>query len=1055
MDHSNVETGTIISIRVENFVTYDNAVIKPGRNLNVIIGPNGTGKSTIVCAIVLGLGGKPNVIGRARNVGDYVKSGCLKAKIEIELNNPGKENYVISRIFTTDGHTTWMLNDKTVTSKEIEALTKSLNIQVSNLCQFLPQDKVQDFSKMNAQELLENTEKSVGDPMLLEYHHTLKEHRKQHIELQELVTNKENLLGQKIQTHERLEEIVSGIKERTAIKKKITCLKQKKAWLLYDVSRERLVQAKKMRDEAMKDMNKLRKDMKPIEKIINAAKSKANAVDHEVSSKTSQTQAEARTLRKIVESIGGYEEKIREIQRTHTQKIQAEATYEQEIAAAQQQKSKLENDLEIIMREFGDEESLTKKQRLVLPLIEQQRNLINQITNQIYQHTQEEEKIIREIRIQEAELQSVEGVEKQRLALLRQMSADAYKGVMWLRGNADKFSQIIHEPMLLKINVKSAKYSKYFESVVPSRDLCAFVCENKQDMNMLMTYLRDQQRLQINCVHSDPDKRVNMSPRIPIESIAQYGFEHYLSSLIDAPQTILKYLVSMYRINNIPIGNQNVEQNIDYLPNSLSCFYSEQNAYYVSVSKYTGEKSTRISRVGGNGTLSIIIDTSKLGGIRARLLSLNDNRILAAQMVNKKKEELKEAEAKMEEFRVQRGECQNRIERIKNVRTRIIIIKQKINDLQTERTSIEQIERETKKQINDTIQLQVKAYEVYNTALELYITCNESCAYAKLERRLLEQSLKLRQKEYCEMKAKCDRAESIVQNFETELQPLKAEAKRMYEDALNSTNNVGPEHQAFEKLNKAFSKLPPSIDEINEQLKMLNAKVFCLSDMPDGDNVINDFEKVKVDVARLKEDIVTKSTELRIIIEEMERIRGMWMPLLSQFVDQINENFSSYLANMNCAGEVSLHYGDNILDFEQYGLKIKVKFRDTDELQELTRHHQSGGERAVSTAVYMIALQELSVVPFRCVDEINQGMDATNERRVFELIVSITGKPNGSQYFLLTPKLLPNLLYTETAIVHCVFNGPFSISHQDFDMNEYCQKIAYKNHRDNDEKRIT
>ena len=63
------------------------------------------------------------------------------------------------------------------------------------------------------------------------------------------------------------------------------------------------------------------------------------------------------------------------------------------------------------------------------------------------------------------------------------------------------------------------------------------------------------------------------------------------------------------------------------------------------------------------------------------------------------------------------------------------------------------------------------------------------------------------------------------------------------------------------------------------------------------------------------------------------------------------------------------------MDFDQYGLKIKVKFRDADELQELTRHFQSGGERTVTTAIYMIALQELSRVPFRCVDEINQVQD--------------------------------------------------------------------------------
>lgn len=59
-------------------------------------------------------------------------------------------------------------------------------------------------------------------------------------------------------------------------------------------------------------------------------------------------------------------------------------------------------------------------------------------------------------------------------------------------------------------------------------------------------------------------------------------------------------------------------------------------------------------------------------------------------------------------------------------------------------------------------------------------------------------------------------------------------------------------------------------------------------------------------------------------------------------------------------------------DYEKYGVKIKVKFRDAEVLRELTAHHQSGGERSVTTVLYMMALQELAKCPFRCVDEINQ-----------------------------------------------------------------------------------
>ena len=42
--------------------------------------------------------------------------------------------------------------------------------------------------------------------------------------------------------------------------------------------------------------------------------------------------------------------------------------------------------------------------------------------------------------------------------------------------------------------------------------------------------------------------------------------------------------------------------------------------------------------------------------------------------------------------------------------------------------------------------------------------------------------------------------------------------------------------------------------------------------------------------------------------------------------------------------------------------------------------------------------------PFRVVDEINQAMDSTNERKVFECITRACQKGD-KQYFLLTPKL--------------------------------------------------
>ncbi len=57
----NHQPGSIVRVELKNFVTYTAVEFFPGPSLNMVIGPNGTGKSTLVCAICLGLGWGPQV----------------------------------------------------------------------------------------------------------------------------------------------------------------------------------------------------------------------------------------------------------------------------------------------------------------------------------------------------------------------------------------------------------------------------------------------------------------------------------------------------------------------------------------------------------------------------------------------------------------------------------------------------------------------------------------------------------------------------------------------------------------------------------------------------------------------------------------------------------------------------------------------------------------------------------------------------------------------------------------------------------------------------------
>ena len=66
--------------------TFDDIELLPGAGLNVIVGPNGTGKSSIVCGICLGLAGHPKLLGRAKEVSNYFIHSCLYFVVSLVIS---------------------------------------------------------------------------------------------------------------------------------------------------------------------------------------------------------------------------------------------------------------------------------------------------------------------------------------------------------------------------------------------------------------------------------------------------------------------------------------------------------------------------------------------------------------------------------------------------------------------------------------------------------------------------------------------------------------------------------------------------------------------------------------------------------------------------------------------------------------------------------------------------------------------------------------------------------------------------------------------------------
>jgi chromosome segregation ATPase len=169
--------------------------------------------------------------------------------------------------------------------------------------------------------------------------------------------------------------------------------------------------------------------------------------------------------------------------------------------------------------------------------------------------------------------------------------------------------------------------------------------------------------------------------------------------------------------------------------------------------------------------------------------------------------------------------------------------------------------------------------------------------------------------------------------------------------------------------------------------------------------VMEMYEKRAKDIQEIEERMATRQTDMDQKTAEIAKFRQIWEPRLEMLINRVSAAFGNAFSSIGCAGEVLLSKSGDAEnpvptdDFEKWAIHVKVKFRDTEELQLLTGQRQSGGERSVSTIFYLMALQDMAQAPFRVVDEINQGMDPRNERLVHERMVDAACRPDTSQYF--------------------------------------------------------
>jgi structural maintenance of chromosomes protein 5 len=649
---------------------------------------------------------------------------------------------------------------------------------------------------------------------------------------------------------------------------------------------------------------------------------------------------------------------------------------------------------------------------------------------------------------------------------LQQLSRDSYQAWKWIQEHQDQFEHKIYGPPLIECSLKDPKYANAIESLFQENDFKAFTAQSRNDFYTLQRVLNREMKLQDVslrvCSNSSMDQYQAPIANVDLRAC---GMKGWAIDFLDGPDVVLAMLCGekFLHATAISLGDISQEQ-FNFLENSNvrswvvngTLFQAVRRREYGAAGNSTRTRALREARIWTNRP----VDPAAKERLQQRIRETeSDIAVIKEEMTNlvEKRRELaaenKTTLEEMERLKTDKEAKQRALTIFKALPTKLEQEEQKlaaVNEyLEGVRGRLENIQKDWDKVLLEKVQVAIKYSEavaefrkMHDGLLELemqHLEAKSDFETLKARNEHVQATLKAKQDEEKAAAEEATREAVKAKEFIVHVKRLAAEAEELAEAG----------DSALTDYLAAFGR--KSADELEADIESEKAKLELTHE--GNSNIIKEFEDRQKRIDMLHKGMqkfMEQSEEVQSAIQE---IREKWEPELDALIAKISDAFSDSFARIGCAGQVTVFKasssdkddaanidggnlshqpaGSDGLDFANWAIHISVKFRDSEPLSLLDSHRQSGGERAVSTIFYLMALQSLSRAPFRVVDEINQGMDPRNERMVHGRMVDIAcgedsrdgEKGPGSQYFLITPKLLSGLKYKRGMRVLNIVSG--------------------------------
>ena len=599
------QPGSIVRVKLTNFVTYTAAEFHLGPSLNMIIGPNGTGKSTLVCAICLGLGWSSEHLGRAKDVGEFVKNGADQATIEIELakSDSMPSNPVIRRIIRkADNKSVWYVDGGNSTQRAVMRICKEFSIQIDNLCQFLPQDRVVEFAKMKDTERLAATLGAAAPPQMSEWHEQLKKFRQQEMDLE----GKRHTAAEHLKKLEALQNSTRADLERwnqhQELATKAAALEKTRPVIELDIRKQQFARMREDAERANQALAELQAEVEPIREAGENAQSYHDEIKEVVKRRKQLMDMIKMQAGKKAQAIGTENKKIQDSKDAIASELRSKQGRQQDVARLTKKISDLERRHQEQPVEYDEASFRQRNQELRAEYsaaerkITELRGTMSTISARVGDWKQQRNVI----KQQRAQLDTQSG---KQASLLQKLSPHTAKAWEWLQENKARLplKGQVYGPPILTCSLTDAKYADAVESQMKIGDALAFTLTNNDDQQLLLREFTDKDKLGLHNIYlrTSPKPLSAFSPPVPNANLSQYGFEGYLRDFITGPDPVIAMLCDNARLNRVAYAAKSItEQQHEKASGSpIQAWVSGRETFRIVTRREYGVSSTSVNHL--------------------------------------------------------------------------------------------------------------------------------------------------------------------------------------------------------------------------------------------------------------------------------------------------------------------------------------------------------------------------------------------------------------------------------------------------------------------------